>query len=186
MFRSSAQFILLATLLGTFQLSNAATIAESSQRTSGVDCHSAFRECDFRFSGFVNVVPTFSIGGRANTPFTPRIISTVRGEHLGVLNTNNIIPEFVFDGATHPITSFGSQRFTPTHFKPFSIPTAHRFSGVGHQTFQGNQLSVATGKCIRLYFTHYQLLNPTTGVVVGNRNNVPRSENKCVVFRTRA
>lgn len=147
-------------------------------------CEEAFHTCDFRFEG-KNGLPTFPIDGKADKAFTPRIVSTVYHETLGVLNTNNIVPEFILGGYNAEITKFGSQKFTPTAFKPFSIPYTP-WSGIGHETFHGDQLKVAKGKCIRVYFTHYQLLSQDKYgkyVVKENRNDVPKYENKCVVFR---
>jgi len=146
-------------------------------------CLNAFRRCDFRFQG-LNFLPTFNINGPADRSFTPRIVSTRRDEILGVLNTNGITPEFIFNNfQVRPITLFGDQRFTPTAFKPFSIPGTSG-SGVGHETFQSNQLEVARGMCVRVFFTSYQVLF-RNGNVRSNMNNVPRSRNSCVVFRTR-
>lgn len=154
-------------------------------------CRRAYRQCEFRFKGYSSL-PIFKIDGTADVAFTSRIISKHHGEwlgyvnmtdKLGVLNTNNIEPEFILRRRTIPISSRGHPAFTPTHFKPFPIPHT-RGSGVGHQTFHGNQLRVARGKCIRVFFTHYQVLN-SDGTVKKNFNDVPRHKNKCVVFRTR-
>lgn len=169
-------FLLFQSVLG-------ANVVRSGRRGRRDGCFRAFRRCDFRFQG-ISGLPTFSISGPADRAFTPRVISTRRNQILGVLNTNDVISEFVFpDGGFSPITNFGSQRFTPTAFKPFSIPRTTG-SGVGHETFQGNQLQVARGRCVRVFFTSYQLLF-RNGNVSGNINDVPRSMNSCVVFRTR-
>eukprot|EP00173_Palmaria_palmata_P002149 Plantae.Rhodophyta-Palmaria_palmata.ctg2333.p1 GENE.Plantae.Rhodophyta-Palmaria_palmata.ctg2333~~Plantae.Rhodophyta-Palmaria_palmata.ctg2333.p1 ORF type:complete len:149 (-),score=14.05 Plantae.Rhodophyta-Palmaria_palmata.ctg2333:250-669(-) len=118
--------------------------------------------------------------------FTPSIVPKDKYKRLGILNTNGIVPEFIFDYEAKPITHFGRQNFTPTHFKPFW--TYYSFgSGIGHQTFQGNQAKVARGKCVRVYFTSFQELSHYRNkhVVLKNRNNVPKSANKCVVFKTK-
>lgn len=148
-------------------------------------CQRAFETCDFKFKG-IRGLPIFNIDVKADQAFTPRIISTAPGETLGVLNQNGIVSEFIFDnGSFAPITFFGKQPFTPTHFKPFSIPYTTG-SGVGHEVFQSNQLEVAKGRCVRIFFTQYQKLIPGTNTVMDNVNNVPRKLNKCVVFRTAA
>ena len=147
-------------------------------------CEQAYKNCDFRFSGYAYGVPEFYIDNYVvDRAFTPKIVSKVPGEILGVLNSNNITPEFIFNYGAKPITHFGNPNFTPTHFKPFSIKYT-KGSGIGHQTFHGNQLHVARGKCVRVYFTSYQLLKYHYGPVKENKNNVPKYKNKCVVFKT--
>lgn len=148
-----------------------------------MSCKEAYEKCDFRFMG-IRDLPTFNIDVRADKAFTPRIISVAPNERLGILNLNKIVPEFIFDdGTVSPITNFGRQKFTRTHFKPFQIPFTTG-TGVGHETFQADQLSIAKGRCIRMHFTHYQTLFADTDIVMSNLNDVRRSENKCIVFRT--
>ena len=146
------------------------------------NCQRAFDDCHFTFIDAGRDVPGFRLRPQ-DQAITSRVVSKNRDEFLGVLNTNGIIPEFVQpDGRGIEIINFGMPHFTPTHFKPFFIPRSG--SGVGHQTFIGNQLSVARGKCVRIFFTEYQLLRSFDGDVIRNRNGVPRSENSCVVFLT--
>lgn len=143
-------------------------------------CENAFKICEFTFAGRKGL-QTFDISGEPDLSFTTRIVPKDVTYALGSLNTNNIIPDFIDEnGTATEIVEFGSQRFTPTHFKPFWI-AQDRGSGIGHQTFHGNQEQKATDRCVRVYFTHFQEFRET-GLV--NRNNVARSENKCVVFRT--
>lgn len=147
-------------------------------------CQNAFNGCDFRFQG-VKGLPTFELPKKPDFAFTPRIISTVAGENLGVLNTNNIIPEFIMEnGAVTNITMSGNPNFTPTHFKPFNIPNTSG-SGIGHQTFHGNQFMQAKPRCVRVFFTEFQTLIANTDFVAMNFNGVSRVMNKCVVFKTK-
>lgn len=146
-------------------------------------CRHAFRECDFRFDSHKSI-PTFSLSGPADKSFSPRIVSKNRKETLGVLNSNNITPEVLFSHHFTPITHLHTtEPITPTHIKPFSI---HHYpgSGIGHQVLSDSQRQVLSGKCIRVFFSEYQVLNKM-GHVVKNLNNVPRFANKCVVFRTK-
>lgn len=150
-------------------------------------CEAAYKRCGFRFEGKYSV-PTFDISGPNNVAFTPRIVTRKGGQILGVVNMNTITPEFISRTPPVPITWVGRPRFTSTAFKPFSIPRTP-WSGIGHQNFHGNQLKVASRKCIRVFFSSYQLLSRKPGgglVVVENKNNVPRRARKCVVFRTRS
>lgn len=147
-------------------------------------CAEAYKACDFMFQGR-STVPTYYIGGKPDQAFTDKIVSR-SGPPIGVVNMNDIIPEFINkDGTASLITYFGNPRFTPTHFKPYSIRGMAYSSGVGHQTFTGNQLSVARRSlCIRVYFSHYQTLSRGPKPTVLNNVNVEKSDNKCVVFKT--
>lgn len=181
------KFLLLAFALCLFSVATptAATTKGTFPRPSSA-CFRAFRRCQFRFVG-PHILRSFSINGPADVAFTPRIISKRSHELLGVLNSNNIVPEFIKpNGYAVPITRVAAkQSFTPTHFKPYTIKYTP-FSGIGHQTFHQNQKQIAKYQCVRVWFTHYQVLKTAYPLVVKeNRNNVPRYENKCVVFFTK-
>ena len=106
-------------------------------------------------------------------------------ETLGVVNMNGFVPEFIGnDGSVLPINVAGAQpQYTPTHFKPYVFNNSFA-SGVGHQTFHGNQMTFAKGQCIRLRFSHYQTLKSVQPLIIDeNFNNVPAEADKCVVFR---
>ncbi|CAN8064475.1 unnamed protein product [Agarophyton chilense] len=154
------------------------TIAAPSPSPIPLDsCEMAFDECEFTFKGETGLA-TFRTDGPADKSFTPVIVAKNPDVNLGVLNSNNIVPEFIDDSGAFPITDFGSQRFAPTQFKPLYI-WQEQGSGIGHQTFHADQGELAKGRCLRIYFTEIQLVDPYF-----NLNQVPRSENKCVVFRT--
>ncbi|KAI0558481.1 hypothetical protein FGB62_207g010 [Gracilaria domingensis] len=140
-------------------------------------CEVAFDECEFTFDG-ESELATFSIDGPPDKSFTPVVVAKDPDVHLGTLNSNNVVPEFIEDDGAFPITDFGSQPFAPTQFKPYYI-WQEQGSGIGHQTFHGDQQELSRGRCIRIFFTDIQLKDPAS-----NLNHVPRSENKCVVFRT--
>lgn len=44
----------------------------------------------------------------------------------------------------------------------------------------------AKDKCVRVFFSNYQILDGDTYYVVDNVNDVKRSMKKCVVFYTKA
>ncbi len=96
---------------------------------------------------------------------------------------NNLVPQFIDDTGAKDITQFAQQPFSPTQFKPYNdnLPASY----IGHETYQGTQFLEAKDRCIRVYLTHYQILN-AQGNVVANMNDVPKSSNKCVVFKTAA
>lgn len=146
-------------------------------------CQEAARVCDFRFDSYGNV-PTFSLSGEADVPFTSRIISKKGGEYLGVLHTNNITPEVISPEGFKDITQLNTvPSFTATHFKPLSINYT-KGSALGHQVLSSSQKMALEGNCVRVYFSSYQVLN-YYGHAVGNKNHVSVSKNKCVVFRTK-
>lgn len=142
-------------------------------------CRKAYRGCDFRFSSS-KYLPTFSLKGKPDTPFTSTIVSKSKATMIGILNTN-ITVQFVFMKGAFDITSYANPNFTPYHFKPFPVKKT-KMSGIGHQTFTGNQMKTAKGKCVRIYFSAYQVLN-SKGNVVDNVNDVMMDMNKCVVFK---
>lgn len=143
-------------------------------------CYDAYKECAFTFIN-TTALPRFDISVRPDRSFTKRIASKNHPRLvIGVLNSNDLVPEFVSRGAVVPITARGSPSFTPTHFKPFLRGWG---SGIGHETFQGNQLRTATGRCIRVYFSSYQILDGGNGTVVDNINGLKKKDGACVVFR---
>lgn len=148
----------------------------------GTGCGDAYDACEFQFSGEIGL-STYDVMQPQDQAFTPQIISKDSSIKLAVLNTNGIVPEFIDGLVVQPITDFASPRFTPTHFKPFSIPNAQG-SGVGHQTYDGDQQSMAKNRCVRVFFTSFQVLDSITGSVKDNFNDVPKEMNKCVVFRS--
>lgn len=149
-------------------------------------CQRAYDACDFRFVSYPSTVPTFSLSSTpADTAFTTRIVSRTNPA-IGVLNANEVVPEFIFlRGNAFPISNFGSPPFTPTHFKPFSLRNHQFASGIGHQSFTGNQRMFAKNRCIRIYFSDYQTINVSgsTPQVIENVS-AGRADNKCVVFQT--
>eukprot|EP00177_Eucheuma_denticulatum_P005152 GFKZ01009384.1.p1 GENE.GFKZ01009384.1~~GFKZ01009384.1.p1 ORF type:complete len:375 (-),score=27.94 GFKZ01009384.1:399-1523(-) len=147
-------------------------------------CEVANDMCRFAFQG-LNVAPAFPVDGPANTPFTPIIISTNTSERLGVLNTNRITVEIIEnDGNVIPITALPTmQDFSPTQFKPIVVPNMMA-SGIGHESFQGDQQDEAKGRCVRVFFTEFQLVQLLPPFHVVANVVADREDGTCVVFRT--
>lgn len=146
-------------------------------------CQMAYDECEFMFEG-QDDVPVYPVTGVPDRVFTDTIVSR-NDPTVGVLNTNGIIAEFIMDdGSATEITQFASPRFTPTHFKPLSRTNNPIMSGVGHQTFHGNQETVARNKCVRLFFTTFQTVSHGPNPRVLDNVNAEKEDNKCVVFET--
>lgn len=150
--------------------------------TGGPTCDKAADKCDFKFHGVIGV-PMYNANGPADRHFSAKVVSK-KDEILGVLNTNDVIPQFIGDnGTAKNVTMYGMPSFDPTAFKPFPLRSG-RHSGVGHQTWHGDQSEIVRNKCVRLYFTSYQTLSDDRyRNVVGNMH-VTMAANKCVVFRT--
>lgn len=151
------------------------------------ECEDAFQKCKFTFQG-QPTVPTYSIRGAPDVVFTDKIIAR-SDPQVGILNSNGPAPEFLTrrrfaPNEFRPITSFGNQPFTPTHFKPLSFTMKPLASGIGHQTFQGNQLRVARKRCVRVFFTQYQVIKLAPTPMVIDNVNSPTSDDNCVVFKT--
>eukprot|EP00178_Gracilaria_changii_P014098 TRINITY_DN3999_c0_g1_i1.p1 TRINITY_DN3999_c0_g1~~TRINITY_DN3999_c0_g1_i1.p1 ORF type:complete len:424 (+),score=70.55 TRINITY_DN3999_c0_g1_i1:641-1912(+) len=140
-------------------------------------CQAAFERCAFTFAGERGLA-AFRIGGTADVSFTPRIVAKDDDVQLGVLHSNHQVAQFIEHDGVFAITNFGSQRFAPTQFQPYALWPANG-SGIGHQTFHGDQLQLASGRCVRIFFSEIQLLEPPSYL-----RHVAQSENKCVVFRT--
>ena len=148
-----------------------------------VKCEEAYDTCDFTFAG-VSSVPTFNVAGKADVPFTPRIVrkSNQDGSLIGVVNSQAGEFEPIFADTNQPISLEGEQNFAPTAFKTFALQNGG--SAIGHETFQGNQQTVADGRCVVVYFQSWQVLNAADGVVIENTNLAKRQNSACVAFMT--
>lgn len=146
-------------------------------------CEDAYNACGFMFKN-QPTVPTYQIGQQPDSVFSDRVSSRSLPE-VGVLNSNGIVAQFIDqNGVAEPITSFGSQSLTPTHFKPNSMSSSPLSSGITHQTFQSDQLQVSRNRCVRVYFTQYQTIVLSPYPQVLDNVNAAISDNKCVVFKT--
>eukprot|EP00178_Gracilaria_changii_P000292 TRINITY_DN1035_c1_g1_i1.p1 TRINITY_DN1035_c1_g1~~TRINITY_DN1035_c1_g1_i1.p1 ORF type:complete len:195 (+),score=46.63 TRINITY_DN1035_c1_g1_i1:66-650(+) len=151
-------------------------------------CEATFHECVLRFERQF-ALPTFALHGTDdNVAFTPPLVWPRK--QLGIVNSNALIPQFIErarrggggGGAVQArnVTQFG---LTPTQFKPLTMGNGST-SGVAHETFQ-THVRVAKRRCVRLFFTSWQILR--SGVVVDNVNLTPEqavAQSVCVVFRT--
>lgn len=146
-------------------------------------CQAAYDACDFKFSG-MKKVPVYNLTGATDVTFSDAIEKRSGEDRIGVLNMNGVVPEFIRpDGTILPINRVGAPPFAPTTFKPFFIISSYR-SALGHQAFQGTQVSLARDRCVRVYFTMYQTLSKGWPPIVANNVNVQKEDNKCVVFKT--
>lgn len=146
-------------------------------------CQQAYDACGFYFNNSATV-PTVSVDDTADNALTGGIVSRNMSEKVGIVNTNNIEVEFITNNTLKLITAVNaSQTFSPTQFKPFTIVNT-TFSGIGFETFQGDQMMKARNQCVRVFFSQYQTLKMMMPYYVKDNINAKRSDNKCVVFRT--
>lgn len=147
-------------------------------------CQDAYDICEFKFQRDGGSVPTYDTRGPADEAFTPIITAKDRNVRIGIVNSNGIEPEFVReDGSRWPISEKGRPNFKTTHFKPFFLKF-RQFSGIGHQTFIGNQKYIARRKCVVVYFSMFTVLTGSRPPYVKKNVNAVKSDNKCVAFRT--
>jgi len=134
-------------------------------------CLAEALQCDFYFSGSKTSVPAYDLSNTEdNVAFSAKIKSRTVGK-LGGLNSNGDGNSFIFSTGEESITEYYS-KFAKYQFKPSG---AHLL----HETFQGDSQEHAEGKCVKVYFTNWQVLNDE-GNVVENVND----GNACAVFRT--
>ena len=170
---------LMFVIVGIFCLTTTGTAKPSRA------CYKAYHGCEFRFEGSTSI-QYYSIDGKPDMSFTPRIIAKDGSILTGIFNTNGREPEFINrDGSVVPISKAkaATQRLSKSHFKPLTIRGKHG-SGIARQTFVANQKAVATNRCVRVYFSQYQILQ-SRKPFIGKRNVTTNKRSKCVVFMTR-
>lgn len=144
-------------------------------------CRKAYVDCRFRFAT-EELLPKFRLTGLNDRAFTPRMISKTKGEHLGLINTIGIRPEIVLPRAFVTIDMLQSPKmFTSSHLKPFPLH-GNKWSGIAFEYLTYEQKEILKGKCVRVHFTNYQVLN-ADGKVQTNANHLWKSDRACVVFK---
>lgn len=141
-------------------------------------CAAAYNSCLFKFLN-QNTVPTYDLSGTAMEAFTGPI---VMGDEIlfNTLDTEGVVPEFLFEDEAKEITSYGEPPFSSTHFKSVPIKDGRTF-GIAHEEFMNDQLSFAENRCIRIFITSFEI--PSHRYEPRIVNFSERREN-CVVFRT--
>lgn len=144
-------------------------------------CDDAYDKCDFRFAGSTKV-EYYKITSSDMT-FTPRIRSKTFGMVLGHMNANYKSTEIVFQKRTFPISNFQNPPFAPTQFKPYRFKKSSG-SAIGAQYMTKSQKMYVNFRCIRVFFSSYQVLRKDQKTVKKNLHYVKNGDNtKCVVFR---
>lgn len=141
---------------------------------------SCYSQCRFHFCYGSSTVRL----GTADKALSPPICRN--RQYIGVLNSGEAL---VRTGGYHfftPISQYRpygiTQNFSNHFFKTFTIKYTKR-SGVGHEVFQGNQMSFLNYKCVILPIRAYQVLK--SHKVVDNVHPYdPKRE--CISFLARA
>lgn len=145
-----------------------------------VDCHA---HCDFRFcDGSEKLVVT----GAPDTALSSSIckknawgvgIAAETGEAL-VVTVNGVydISKWVPPGI--------DQMFTPSFFKAYPLLKNYRYSAIGHEKPQMNQLKMLEGQCIVLPIRHVQFLGKDGNVDHNKKPHEYGAERDCIAFQT--
>lgn len=159
-------------------------VITNSAVLSGPDeaaCRAAYHKCHFYFGGSTRLM-TYTLTEKSDFVFSRRIASKKRGEYIGVVNTNGNAVDVLRGGRFAPISRFGGKNPLPAHaLKPYNIRRSSG-SGIGKQNLKKSQVMALNKKCIRMYFSNYQVLR--WGGQVKSVHSVPRSDEICIVFRT--
>lgn len=137
-------------------------------------CEQHAEQCEFYFQGHDSEVPIYSLANTENDVGFTDVVVARDGSTIGTMNSNGQATSFVLGGEEGEVSMIDYiPAFTTYQFKPDGGAQAK----IMYETFQSQ--SDASGKCVKVYFTHWQVLN---GDDV--ENVVSDSVNACAVFRT--
>jgi hypothetical protein len=146
-------------------------------------CAEIASACGFAFEWYADSVPTYDISTTwDNFGFSDVIVSR-SSDIIGQINSNgaSIITD---DGDIVPAKTY-LDAFTDNQFKIFGEWNGEQVvSKVGHETFQQDSRGAAQGQCIKISFSHWQVLNENLWVQSNEVADDPAVD--CVVFRTQS
>lgn len=124
----------------------------------------------------------YSLPGRADARFSGRVDSRARagarGMEVSGVNTGRYAAEFIdAGGVATSITAYGAPPFAGSAIKAFD-------GGLGHQVLHGTQALAVRGRCVRVWFESYQMVDASNNVVGNVQAPAPPGGDACVVFRT--
>ena len=143
-------------------------------------CSTVAQQCSFEFEGSEGQIPVFDlVGTQDNSPFSSVIVA----------KSSDLIGQINSDGA-YIVTAEGEvaaktylDAFSDNQFKTFGSWTgSETVTEIGHETFQQDSRSSASGLCVKVEFSNWQVLN-ADGHVTDNVQKTDGSTD-CVVFRT--
>ena len=144
-------------------------------------CSTVSQQRAFEFEGSEGHVPVFDlIGTHDNSPFSSVIVA----------KSSDLIGQINSDGGAYIVTAECEvaaktylDAFSDNQFKTFGSWTgSETVTEIGHETFQQDSRSSASGLCVKVEFSNWQVLNADSHVT----DNVQKTDGStdCVVFRT--
>jgi hypothetical protein len=125
----------------------------------------------------------------ADKAVTPRICDALGLFVVGHVGSTG--EAYVYDttNGPQPISEYWpvglKQKISPSFFKSYGIYSdGMDYSGIGHEKPQLNQAEYLNDVCIILPLTSYQILDESTGVVIGNEHPMGSAFVDCVAFAT--
>eukprot|EP00611_Tribonema_gayanum_P021050 TRINITY_DN3966_c0_g4_i2.p1 TRINITY_DN3966_c0_g4~~TRINITY_DN3966_c0_g4_i2.p1 ORF type:complete len:162 (-),score=33.65 TRINITY_DN3966_c0_g4_i2:304-789(-) len=151
---------------------------------SVVDCASAAAHCNFYFSNYKDVLPSYNVcTTKPNATFTTAIKTREKVENVAkILGAVNSGPTVTYlDGSVFQPLSNLNSALTPTQFKSYN---ADGKAKIGRETFQPKaSKSNLLGKCIKVPITQWQVLDKVGGNVIENVDATKyASDTACIVF----
>lgn len=143
-------------------------------------CDAAYAGCRFNFVG-VKGLQDVNLGSAAPTWISHALAIKMRGTMKPrILNANNLVPEFVYPDGAQPITNFADPKLDPLAIR--TVSKRGDRSVLMHGQLAGNQEEVLKGKCVRVFFSAYELIGQG-GRSIGVRHIYRKEKGECVVFR---
>ena len=143
-------------------------------------CRRVADKCHFKFDNKAAGIPVYDISKtRDNEGFTDRIVAK-SSDLIGVINSDqaSIVTEAGVVAAKMYLDAF-----TDNQFKTFSQwDGSQNVPEVGHETFQQGSRAQASGLCVKVSFSNWQVLNELGHVTDNVQSSDPNTD--CVVFKT--
>lgn len=141
-------------------------------------CTRLMKKCDMRIKGFQNSVATVWLGMPGVALTKKFVTGNNNGVIIGQVNLGDRPADFIYKNGVGPVTNKGFNKYS---FKPF--PSGNG-TAIGRQWFNKQQMATARGKCVRVWFSHFQLYFPPTFELVNFKRSPPGSTD-CIVFKFR-
>lgn len=144
-------------------------------------CTTTYDGCLFNFVG-VHGLQSVDLGAASPTWISHALALKSGGGQMTprMINANNLVPEFVFPDGAQPITNFGSPRLDRLAVR--TVSKRGDRTVIMHGQLSGNQATVLKGKCVRVFFSAYELIGQG-GRSIGVRHMYQKEKGQCVVFR---
>lgn len=145
-------------------------------------CRDAYKQCKFHFDG-LSKITTFPLQEDIHVSFSARITSKKKGESVGHVYSKGFVAEVIKASGAVELSQFGGENRVPDNgFNSYALQGVTG-SGIQNQALLKSHIMALRHKCIRMYFSSYQILYPN-GSVKDTVMNLGLSDKYCVVFRT--